>query len=327
MERIKQTNGRPPPPALNSGTVFLLHSLHLVLLVNCYQMAIFSYFPIDSRQSKISRVASLTKATEEAKERAAVAYQKAEEEKLERVRIEKAIIDELAQRDIKREQVEAISSAIKGKIGIIYLYPLSDPEASRYVFAISETLKRGGANPRLILSGTKELPVFPDKFNVAVSPIGVTVYESGGMHEVVDLLVRAFGEAGIKFQGQWSEKNLPGVVDGKWVEDASIQSPAIFVGLRPPPFSQFPGYASPPELDEFLKNHPPLGRRSDRSFCITHSHRSCCLKNASISSSGTNSSRFACASPSRTAARVSSSRWMIGVSSPAIDSSATAKAS
>jgi hypothetical protein len=207
MERIKQTNGRPPPPALNSGTVFLLHSLHLVLLVNCYQMAIFSYFPIDSRQSKISRVASLTKATEEAKERAAVAYQKAEEEKLERVRIEKAIIDELAQRDIKREQVEAISSAIKGKIGIIYLYPLSDPEASRYVFAISETLKRGGANPRLILSGTKELPVFPDKFNVAVSPIGVTVYESGGMHEVVDLLVRAFGEAGIKFQGQWSEKN------------------------------------------------------------------------------------------------------------------------
>jgi hypothetical protein len=192
-----------------------------------------------------------------ANERASNAVKAAEDEKLERVRIEKAIIDELAQRDLTREQVEAISSAIKGRIGTIYLYPLSDPEASRYVFAISETLKRGGVDVKLMLSGTKDAPVFPDKFNVAVSITGVTAYESGGKHEIVDLLLRAFGEAGVKLQGQLSENSLPGIIDGKWVEDAGIQSPAIFVGLRPAPFSQFPGFASPPELEEFLKNHPP----------------------------------------------------------------------
>jgi len=220
------------------------------------------------RKSEITRLnnetAKLTAEAEaarasivDAQARAAEANQKAEVERLERVRIEKAIIDELAQRDLKRDQIETISSAIKGRVGTIYLYPLSDPEASRYAFAISAALKAGGADVKLMLSGTRDVPVFPDKFNVAISITGVTIYQSDGKHEIVDLLVDAFRQAGITIQGQWSEKALAGVVEGKWVADAGVQSPAVFVGLRPPPFSQFPAYATPPHMEEFLKTHPP----------------------------------------------------------------------
>jgi hypothetical protein len=204
-----------------------------------------------------AKIASTIERATKAEQQAAEATKRAEEERLERVKIEKAIIDQLAQRDIKKEQIETISAAVKGRIGTIYLYPLADPEASRFAFAISEALKAGGADVRLMLSGTRDVPVFPDKFNVAVSITGVTIYESDGKHETVDLLVRAFGEAGIAIQGQWTEKSLSGVVDGKWVADAGVQSPAIFVGLRPPPFSQFPAYATSPALEEFSKNHPP----------------------------------------------------------------------
>jgi hypothetical protein len=204
-----------------------------------------------------SRIAETIERAADAEQRAAEAGKAAEEERLQRVKIEKAIIDELAQRDIKREQMDVISSTIKGHIGTIYLYPLADPEASRYAFAISETLKAGGADVRLMLSGTREVPFFPDKFNAAVSITGVTVYESEGKHEIVDLLLRAFAQAGIAIIGQRSEKSLAGVVDGKWLADVGVQSPSIFVGLKPPPFSQFPSFATPPTLDEFFRNHPP----------------------------------------------------------------------
>lgn len=210
-----------------------------------------------AREKSQERIAELTRQGERLAKDTAEANQRTESERLARVKIEKAIIDELAQRDIKKEQIDTVSSVIKGHVGTIYLYPLADPEASRYAFAISETLKAGGADVRLILSGTKEVPVFPDKFNVAISIIGVTAFESNGKHETVDLLVSAFRQAGITIQGQSSEGTLSGVMNGKWVADAGVLSPAIFVGLKPPPFSQFPAYATPPTLEEFFKNHPP----------------------------------------------------------------------
>ena len=107
-----------------------------------------------------------------------------------------------------------------------------------------------------MLSGSKEVPLFPDKFNVAVSITGVTAYESGGTHQIVDLLVDAFKKAGIELNGEWS-KTMAGVVNGKWVEDAGVQSPAIFVGLKPIPFSRFPALSTSAEMDEFFKTHPP----------------------------------------------------------------------
>jgi len=213
---------------------------------------------LNNETVKLTAAAEAARASiADAQARAAEANQKAEVERLERVRIEKAIIDELAQRNLKREQIETISSAVKGRVGVIYLYPLSDPKASRYAFAISEALKAAGADVKLMLSGTHDAPVFPDKFNVAVSITGVTIYESNGKHEIVDLLVDAFRQAGVTIHGQWSDKALPGVIEGKWVADAGVQSPAVFVGLRPPPFSQFPAYATPPDMEEFLKKHPP----------------------------------------------------------------------
>jgi hypothetical protein len=180
-----------------------------------------------------------------------------ESEKLARVKIEKAIVDELAPRDINKEQMGMIASALKGHVGTIYLYPLADVEASRYMYAITETLKAAGADPKLMISGTHDVPRFPDKFDVAVSITGVTVYESNGKHALVDLIVQAFLQAGIRIQGQWTEGPLAGVIDGKWVADAGVQSPAIFVGLKPTPFMQFPAYATPSGLEKYQNDHPP----------------------------------------------------------------------
>lgn len=48
------------------------------------------------------------------------------------IRVERALVDELKPRDISKEQLATIASALKGRIGTIYLYPLGDPEASQY---------------------------------------------------------------------------------------------------------------------------------------------------------------------------------------------------
>ena len=171
------------------------------------------------------------------------------------LKVQKAMLDQLKPRDISKEQLATISSALKGRIETIYLYPLADPEASQYLYAIGEVLKAGGADVKLMLPGRPEAG-FPDKFNVSVSIIGVTAYETGGKHEIVDLLVKSFGQAGIAIMGQWSDK-LAGINDGKWVADAGVQSPAIFVGLKPIPFSRFPALSTSTELEEFFKTHPP----------------------------------------------------------------------
>jgi hypothetical protein len=169
---------------------------------------------------------------------------------------QRAMLEQLKPRDITRKQIDAIASVIRGKIGTIYLYPLEEIEASQYAFAVSEALKAGGVNVQLMLSTTSGVPAFPDKFNAAVSITGVTAWESGGNHETVDLLMRAFLLAGITIGGEYSDA-MAGIVDGKWVADAGVKSPAIFVGLKPVPFSRFPLFATTPEMEQYFKDHPP----------------------------------------------------------------------
>jgi hypothetical protein len=161
-----------------------------------------------------------------------------------------AMLDQLKPRDITRKQMATIVDAVRGHIGTVYLYPLADPEASRYLYAISETLKAAGVDAKLMLARDEKsgAPIFPDKFDVPVSIVGVTAYEfpDAGDDGFVNVLVHAFAEAGISVVGLRSEKPLP-----------NVASPAIFIGRKPESFEQFPAYATPPELEKQLKENPP----------------------------------------------------------------------
>jgi len=160
------------------------------------------------------------------------------------------MIDQIKPRDMTREQMTKIADVIRGHVGTVYLYPLADPEASRYMFAISESLRAGGADPKLklVLDEKTGLPTFPDKFEAPVSIVGVTVFEapSTGDSGFVGTMVRAFSNAGISVIGQSMDAPPPGV-----------ETPAIFVGLKPAPFLQFPEYAMPPELERHVNENPP----------------------------------------------------------------------
>jgi hypothetical protein len=158
------------------------------------------------------------------------------------LKVQRAMRDQLKPRDISKEQIATISAAIRDRMPTIDLYTLSDVEASKYAFAISETLKAGKVDVRLMLSGTKAVPTFPDKFNVAVAISGVTVVDSNKV--TVSLLIGAFDKAGIQVLGETVSGGVAGVVDGKWVADAGVKTPAIFVGLKPVPFSRFPAFSA-----------------------------------------------------------------------------------
>ena len=86
--------------------------------------------------------------TAKANERAAELNTTLEKERSARL----AMLDQLKPRDITRKQMVTIADAVRGHIGTVYLYPLADPEASRYLYAISETLKAAGADAKLMLA-------------------------------------------------------------------------------------------------------------------------------------------------------------------------------
>jgi hypothetical protein len=161
-----------------------------------------------------------------------------------------AMLDQLKPRDITRKQMATIADALRGHIGTVYLYPLADPEASRYLYAISETLKAAGADAKLMFVRDEKsgLPIYPEKFDAPVSIVGVTAYESpsAGPGGFVDTTIRAFASAGISIGGQSSETPFP-----------NVQLPAIFIGRKLEPFGQVPAYAMRPELEEWLREHPP----------------------------------------------------------------------
>ena len=85
--------------------------------------------------------------------------------------------------------------------------------------------------------------------------MGVTAYEfpNGGQNGAVMLLVNAFQKANVEITGQWSENPLPVFIDGKWSLNSTVQSPAMFVGLKPMPFVRFPAWAVPSKSEEIAK--------------------------------------------------------------------------
>lgn len=161
-----------------------------------------------------------------------------------------AILAQLRPRDVTKPQMTAIANPIRGRFPTVYLYPLSDPNSSRYTFAIAETFKAAGTEAKLMLARDEKTGVstFPDKFDVPVGVEGVTAYDppSWGPDGFVDTITRAFRDAGIIVAGENTEKPFQNML-----------LPAIFIGRKPEPFEQFPAYAMPPELEKFLREHPP----------------------------------------------------------------------
>ena len=187
---------------------------------------------------------------------AAQANRVAESEKLERIKTQKAIVDELAPRDLTKDQISSIAGDIKGRIKTLYLYPLSDFEAQRYAYSIAAALKEADVDVKLVLTNVAgKQPVFPDKFNAAVSMLGLTAYEfpSGGPDGAVTLLLNAFQKANVAIIGQWSDNPIPVFIDGNWSTESTVQSPALFVGLKPTPFTKFPEWAMPSKPTEIAK--------------------------------------------------------------------------
>lgn len=162
----------------------------------------------------------------------------------------------LAPRDLTKDQISSIAGDIKGRIKTLYLYPLSDVEAQRYAYSIAAALKEADVDVKLVLTNVAgKQPVFPDKFNAAVSILGVTAYEfpDGGPDGAVRLLLNAFQKANVAVIGQWSENPMPVFIDGNWSTESTVKSPALFVGLKPTPFTKFPEWAMPSKPNEIAK--------------------------------------------------------------------------
>jgi hypothetical protein len=111
----------------------------------------------------------------EANARAAEAGQKAESEKLERVRIEQEMLRQLRPRGFTKEQFDAFASFVKGKIKELIVYTLTDDEASRFGFAIMDALQKADVKVYWVR------PTVPtDLFMVMGIPTtGVILYAAG----------------------------------------------------------------------------------------------------------------------------------------------------
>jgi hypothetical protein len=143
-----------------------------------------------------------------------------------------------------------IVDAIKGRFGTVYLYPLSDPDSSRYTFAVSETLKAAGIDVKLMLGRDEKsgAALFPDKFDAPVPMEGVTAYEfpQAGESGFVYTISRAFWGAALASMDTGAKSHCK-----------MLRRQLSLIGRKPEPFEQFPAYATPPELEKQLKENPP----------------------------------------------------------------------
>jgi hypothetical protein len=174
----------------------------------------------------------------DANARAAEAGQKAEEEKLERVKIEQEILKQLRPRDLSKQQFDDLVSALKGKINKkLSVHTLTDREASAFGFAIMDALTKAGIEFDWI-KPTAEKNVFSVPDNSA----GLTLYVSNvrkdpAIKQLVETFMDAFAKAGVPMGAHMPDEPLP-----------DVPSPSLFISKHQPPFSWFPEYLAPAGL-------------------------------------------------------------------------------
>jgi hypothetical protein len=174
----------------------------------------------------------------EANARALEAGQKTEEEKFERVKIEQEMLKQLRPRDLSKQQIDDLVSALKGKINKkLSVHTLTDSEARSFGFVIMHVLTKAGIEFDWIRP-TAEKNVFP----VPGIPTGLTLYMANGRKDpeakqLVEMFMDAFAKAGVQIAGYMPEKPLP-----------DVPSPSLFISKRQPPFSWLPEYVAPADL-------------------------------------------------------------------------------
>jgi hypothetical protein len=165
-----------------------------------------AHWDSDRRHSR-ELIAGLDAGVAEANARAAEANERAESERLGRIKIEAG----LASRRLTTEQRSRLSDAlasIRGRLPVVLVAVLGDKEAQDFGKAIGATIKSAGIQVQLTGIGVMSPP--PYGIQIADGPDG--------------LLTAAFGTAGIDTT---SVSSLP-------VPGGNV--PAILVGLKPPPF-------------------------------------------------------------------------------------------
>jgi len=166
------------------------------------------------------------------------AIAKSESDRLERVKIEQEMLKQLRPRDLSKQQVDDLVSALKGKINKkLSVHTLTDSEASSFGFAIMHALTKAGIEFDWIRP-TAEKNVFP----VPDDSAGLTLYVSNvrkdpDSKQLVQTFVDAFTKAGVQIGAYMPDKPLP-----------DIPSPSLFISKHQPPFSWFPEYLAPAGL-------------------------------------------------------------------------------
>lgn len=175
----------------------------------------------------------------DANARALEAGQKAEEEKLERVKIEQEMLKQLRPRGFTKEQFDAFVSTIKGKIKELTVYTLTDDEASRFGFTIMEALQK--ADVKLYLAP----PTVPTGLSMVrgIPTTGVILYipqvgDDPEKRKLVETFLDAARNGEIPDALVISpETPIPGV-----------PVPSLFVAKQQRPFTWIPEWLAPSGL-------------------------------------------------------------------------------
>jgi hypothetical protein len=176
----------------------------------------------------------------EANARASKANEKAEKERLDRIKIEQEILKQLRPRDLSRQQFDDLVSALEGKINKpLSVHTLADHEASSFGFAIRDALIKAGVKKEW--RPTAEENRFPVP-GLVTNSTGLTLYVSNAhedheAREFVQTVSNACVKAGVPMGVSMPINSLPGV-----------PSPSLFISKRWPPFTWFPEYLAPVEL-------------------------------------------------------------------------------
>lgn len=163
-----------------------------------------------------------------------------------------AMLDELKPRDITKEQMSSLVNNLRGQAKRVTVYTLSDTEAFFFGNALMDAFRQAGIEVQWMYPPPLEFRL------PGIASTGITLYEypNGGDGGEGHRLMTAMVAAGVYPMLLTPTEPIPGV-----------PSPAMFVARKQPPFTQFPAYLKPPELEAFRppwdpKPFPPKkGRR------------------------------------------------------------------
>jgi len=212
-------------------------------LVATYGIVVSGNVKEAAANKEIARLSSEAEASRaavaDANARALEAGQKAEEEKLERVKIEQEMLKQLRPRGFTKEQFDGFVSSVKGNIKELTVYTLTEDEASQFGYAIMDALQKADVKVNWM---RQVVPT--DLFMVMGIPTtGVILYmpqvgDNPEKKKLVEAFLDAAQKGGITGALAASPENpIPGV-----------PVPSLFIAKQQRPFTWFPEHLAPSGL-------------------------------------------------------------------------------